>query len=216
MKDTDKVAIREKDGQGPIQDFLAAEAKRHKVWIVGGSVPWRRRAPTRSATLPRLRRRGQARGPLRPRSTSSASTWGRRSTPRSVHRAGAAVSRSSRLMASWASRVLRLRFPELYRAMGEVDFIFVPSAFTKRRARRTGTARCAPAPSRTSATWWRRRRAATRERARDPRPHHDRGPVGVVLDRLPRGSGLWCRREPTYQAKIRRSLPALKHRTIKS
>src|SRR5881394_3626064 len=38
MKDTDKVAVREKDGDGPIQAFLSAESKRHKVWIVGGSV----------------------------------------------------------------------------------------------------------------------------------------------------------------------------------
>ena len=37
MKDTDKVAARERDGVGPIQDFLAAEAKRHKAWIVGVS-----------------------------------------------------------------------------------------------------------------------------------------------------------------------------------
>ena len=39
MKDTDKVAARERDNDGPIQSFLSAEAKRHRVWIVGGSVP---------------------------------------------------------------------------------------------------------------------------------------------------------------------------------
>jgi hypothetical protein len=39
MKDTDKVAARERDGRGPIQDFLADTARRHKVWIVGGSAP---------------------------------------------------------------------------------------------------------------------------------------------------------------------------------
>src|SRR5205814_9103268 len=39
MKDTDKVDARERDGEGPIQSFLAAAAKRHRVWIVGGSVP---------------------------------------------------------------------------------------------------------------------------------------------------------------------------------
>src|SRR5512132_3480111 len=37
MKDTDKVAVRERDGEGPIQAFLSAEARRHKVWLVGGS-----------------------------------------------------------------------------------------------------------------------------------------------------------------------------------
>ena len=39
MRDRDKVAVREKDGAGPIQDFLAATAARHGVWLVGGSVP---------------------------------------------------------------------------------------------------------------------------------------------------------------------------------
>src|SRR5213075_879562 len=39
MKDTDKVAAREADGAGPIQSFLSEQAKRHRVWVVGGSVP---------------------------------------------------------------------------------------------------------------------------------------------------------------------------------
>src|SRR5690349_9712622 len=39
MKETDKVAARERDGHGPIQEFLSEQAKRHRVWIVGGSVP---------------------------------------------------------------------------------------------------------------------------------------------------------------------------------
>ena len=39
MRDTDKVAAKEKDGAGPIQEFLAGTAKRHGVWLVGGSVP---------------------------------------------------------------------------------------------------------------------------------------------------------------------------------
>jgi nitrilase len=41
-------------------------------------------------------------------------------------------------------------------------------------------------------------------------------PWGVVLDRLPRGSGVVVAGvNPTYQAKIRRSLPALVHKTIR-
>ena len=39
MKDTDKVAARETEGKGPIQKFLAAQAKKHRIWLVGGSVP---------------------------------------------------------------------------------------------------------------------------------------------------------------------------------
>ncbi|MCX8116294.1 MAG: carbon-nitrogen hydrolase family protein, partial [Burkholderiaceae bacterium] len=39
LKDTDKVAVREQPGKGPIQAFLAAQAKKHGIWLVGGSVP---------------------------------------------------------------------------------------------------------------------------------------------------------------------------------
>ncbi|MFA7580307.1 carbon-nitrogen hydrolase family protein [Castellaniella sp.] len=36
---TDKRSIAETAGQGPIQDFLAGQARQHKIWLVGGSVP---------------------------------------------------------------------------------------------------------------------------------------------------------------------------------
>jgi nitrilase len=38
-RDRDKVAIREADGSGPIQDFLAGQAQRHHIWLVGGTLP---------------------------------------------------------------------------------------------------------------------------------------------------------------------------------
>ncbi len=37
--DADKVRVREKPGSGPIQDFLADAARRHALWIVGGTLP---------------------------------------------------------------------------------------------------------------------------------------------------------------------------------
>src|SRR6185503_13444152 len=45
MKDTDKVAVREREGGGPIQDFLSGAAKKHGIWLVGGSVPLECDAP---------------------------------------------------------------------------------------------------------------------------------------------------------------------------
>src|SRR5512140_733359 len=39
LRDRDKVMVREADGRGPIQDFLAQAAARNKVWLVGGSAP---------------------------------------------------------------------------------------------------------------------------------------------------------------------------------
>ena len=39
MKDHDKVKVREEEGKGPIQQFLSETAEKHKIWLVGGSVP---------------------------------------------------------------------------------------------------------------------------------------------------------------------------------
>ncbi len=36
---SDKFAVREPFGQGPIQTFLSTQAKTNKVWIVGGTIP---------------------------------------------------------------------------------------------------------------------------------------------------------------------------------
>jgi predicted amidohydrolase len=41
QRDDDKLAIAEADGDGPIQSFLADAARRHGVWIVGGTLPIR-------------------------------------------------------------------------------------------------------------------------------------------------------------------------------
>ena len=35
----DKVAVKEAEGSGQIQDFLAQQADRHNIWLVGGTVP---------------------------------------------------------------------------------------------------------------------------------------------------------------------------------
>ena len=40
-RETDKLAIREVQGSGPVQDFLAEQALRHRLWLVGGTIPLR-------------------------------------------------------------------------------------------------------------------------------------------------------------------------------
>ncbi len=49
LKDADKRAVAEADGSGPAQDFLAATARRLRLWIVGGTVPLRAGADGRVA-----------------------------------------------------------------------------------------------------------------------------------------------------------------------
>ncbi len=46
-QDSDKVAVREVDGHGPIQDFLATQARQHGVWLVGGTLPLEAPEPDR-------------------------------------------------------------------------------------------------------------------------------------------------------------------------
>ncbi|MEO8400769.1 MAG: carbon-nitrogen hydrolase family protein [Gammaproteobacteria bacterium] len=37
--ETDKLTLREEFGCGPIQDFLSAQAAKHSIWLVGGTIP---------------------------------------------------------------------------------------------------------------------------------------------------------------------------------
>lgn len=47
MSEFDKVKIREADGSGPIQAFLVEQAKKHGIWLVGGTVPLAAHDPDR-------------------------------------------------------------------------------------------------------------------------------------------------------------------------
>jgi nitrilase len=37
--DRDKLALAEREGEGPIQAFLAAQAEAHGLWVIGGTLP---------------------------------------------------------------------------------------------------------------------------------------------------------------------------------
>jgi nitrilase len=109
-----------------------------------------------------------------------------------------------------------LRFPELYRAMKEVDIILVPSAFTETtgrahwetllRARAIENLAYVVAPAQGG------RHANGRE------THGDTmivDPWGVVLDRLPSGAGVVIADvNLSHLQGLRRNLPALSHRTL--
>lgn len=46
-QERDKLALRETDGDGPIQSFLADAARKHKMWLVGGTAPLAAESPDR-------------------------------------------------------------------------------------------------------------------------------------------------------------------------
>jgi nitrilase len=39
QQESDKLAVRETEGEGPLQTFLSRQAARYKLWIVGGTIP---------------------------------------------------------------------------------------------------------------------------------------------------------------------------------
>ena len=45
MKDTDKVAVRERPGDGPIQRWMSEIAAKHRIWLIGGSIPMESNVP---------------------------------------------------------------------------------------------------------------------------------------------------------------------------
>ncbi len=44
-QERDRLGVAESDGSGPIQDFLSSQARAHQLWILGGTIALRARAP---------------------------------------------------------------------------------------------------------------------------------------------------------------------------
>nr|WP_223264535.1 carbon-nitrogen hydrolase family protein [Sulfuriferula plumbiphila] len=217
-KDTDKVAAREEEGKGPIQKFLASAAKKHKIWLVGGSVPLACDNPkkVRNSCLVY-----DDKGKLVAR-YDKIHLFGldlgveHYQEEKTIEPGDQIVVLDSPFGRIGLSVCYDLRFPELYRAMPNVDIILVPSAFTATtgkahfetlvRARAIENLAYVIAPAQGGY------HLSGRE------THGDTmivDPWGVVLDRLPRGSGVvMAGINPAYQASLRKSLPALKHRTL--
>lgn len=219
LKESDKVNAREEEGKGPIQDFLSKTAKKHKVWLIGGSVPLACDAANkvRNSCLV-FDDKGKQVARYDKIHLFGLKLGNEHYTEEKTIEAGdTVIVIDSPFGKIGLSICYDLRFPELYRAMGEVSIIVVPSAFTDT----TGKAH-----------WESLIRARAIENlsyviAPAQGGYHISGrethgnsmivdPWGVVLDRLPRGSGVvMATMNPTYQESLRKSLPALKHRTIK-
>jgi predicted amidohydrolase len=135
--DTDKVALREADGHGPIQDFLADQARQHRVCLVGGTLPLI--APENERVLNSLLVYGPAGERVarydkihlfRFNKGKEDYDEARTIAPgKEVASFKLATEDGVRLRVG-LSICYDLRFPELYRAMPQPDLILVPSAFT--------------------------------------------------------------------------------------
>ena len=133
MKDTDKVAARERDGEGPIQAFLSEQARRHRCWIVGGSVPMEASVPEKVRNACLIYNLEGERVARYDKIHLFGFEMGqeRYSEERTIEPGAKICTVDSPYGRLGISVCYDLRFPELYRAMGDVDLILVPSAFTE-------------------------------------------------------------------------------------
>ncbi|HEX8874029.1 MAG TPA: carbon-nitrogen hydrolase family protein [Nitrosospira sp.] len=218
MRDADRVAARELDNSGPIQEFLSDTARRLGIWLVGGSVPLASSRPDkiRNSCLV-YDDQGEQVARYDKIHLFGLELGNERYAEEETIEAGCGVvSLESPFGRIGLSICYDLRFPELYRSMGKVDIIFAPAAFTATtgkahwetliRARAIENLAYVVAPAQTG------RHLNGRE------THGDSmivDPWGVVLARLPSGSGVVVAdMNPEYQAGLRDSLPALNHRTL--
>lgn len=135
-KDTDKVAVREPYGDGPIQACLANLASRHHVWILGGSVPLVANSDDRvrnsllvfdpsGKRVSRYDKIHLFNFQNSEQSFDEARTNEPGNTPVAID-----IPVAEDTLRVGLSICYDLRFPELYRALGKCDLIVVPSAFT--------------------------------------------------------------------------------------
>ncbi|MES3022907.1 MAG: carbon-nitrogen hydrolase family protein [Pseudomonadota bacterium] len=218
MNEHDKVALAEAPGDGPLQDFMAGAAREHGIWLVGGTLPLRSSEPGRvmnttlvygpdgvlASRYDKIHLFGFNKGDENydeARTIVPGEAVGGFEAP--FGRVGLSV-------------CYDLRFPELYRAMGECALIVVPAAFTHT----TGQAH------------WEvllRARAienqcyvlAAAQGGRHPNGRRTWGqsmlvdPWGTVVDQLTEGEGVVKGAiDAELLASVRASLPALRHRKL--
>ncbi len=216
--ETDKVGVREADGSGPIQSFLAETAARHGIWLIGGSIPLAAADPAkvlnstvvydpagkRVARYDKIHLFGFRKGAEQ---YNESATIAAGDTPVAFAADGFRVG---------LSICYDLRFPELYRSLGACDLLVVPAAFTETTGR---------------AHWEILLRARAIEnqcyvlaigqggRHENGRETHGNSmlvdPWGTILDRKLKGPGIVIGDvDPAFIAETRASLPALQHRVL--
>lgn len=216
--DSERLAAREVEGSGPIQQFLAATAKQHGIWLVGGSIPLQANDPAK------LRNSCLVFGPDGQRIAryDKIHLFGFHKGEESYDEA-ATIEAGDQLVAFDApcGRVglgicYDLRFPEFFRALGDVNLLILPAAFTETTGR---------------AHWEILLRAraienqcfllASAQGGRHPSGRMTHGnsmlisPWGEVLARMDKGEGVVLGElEINRLIEARDSLPALRHRKL--
>jgi predicted amidohydrolase len=218
ISDADKVRVREFDGHGPIQDFLASSAREHAIWLIGGSLPLLAEQPEKVLnSCLAYNPQGQ-----RVARYDKIHLFGFRQGDECYDES--ATIEAGRQVVGFATPFGRvglsicydLRFPELYRALGVTDLLVIPAAFTETTGR---------------AHWEILLRARAIEnqcyvlavaqagRHENGRETHGNSmlidPWGVIIARQAKGPGVIIGElDPNRLAEVRANLPALRHRVM--
>jgi predicted amidohydrolase len=221
-RDTDKLALAEPAGAGPIQDFLSGLARAHGVWLVGGTLPVSAAPGPSGRVLNRccvFAPDGAAAGHYDKLHLFAFDNGTESYDEGRTLQAGAApVALQAGALRLGLSVCYDLRFPELYRALMDppCDVLVVPAAFTYTtgqahwelllRARAVENQCYVLAPA----------QGGTHVNGRRTWGHSMVvGPWGEVLDVLPEGEGVVCAEvEPARLQQVRTQLPALQHRRL--
>lgn len=214
----DKLAVAENDGDGPQQAFLAAAARRHGVHLVGGCVPIRTADPgrVRSACL--------VHGPDGERVARYDKMHLFAFSDGDEHYDEARTIAPGETLGWFDAPFGRvglsicydIRFPELYRALGDCALILVPAAFTVPTGRahwelllraRAVENQCYVLASAQGGTHPGGRRTHGHSMLVDP--------WGSVVARLEQGPGVVAGDVDMDEiANVRRKLPAFAHRRL--
>jgi nitrilase len=216
--DADRLAAREVDGEGPIQSFLAQTARQHGLWLIGGSIPLMAEDPAklRNSCLvfdPRGQRVARYDKIHLFGFNKGEEAYDESAT---IERGDDVVAFDSPLGRIGIAICYDLRFPELFRAIGNVDLLVLPAAFTETTGR---------------AHWELLLRAravenqcyvlAAAQGGQHPNGRMTHGnsmvidPWGEVLARMDKGEGIvMAELDRQRLVEVRTSLPALKHRIL--
>jgi len=218
MSENDKLAVREQPGVGAIQDFLAGQARTHRIWLVGGSIPLLANdaAKVRNALLVFNDRGEQVARYDKIHLFNLELGNEQYHEARTIEAGDQIVTVETPFGRMGLAICYDLRFPELFRAMKNVDFFVLPAAFTATTGKMHWEVLVRARAIENLAYVIASAQGGYHVNGRETHGHSMIvDPWGRVLDELPRGSGVVVADiNPAYQASIRASLPALSHRTL--
>ena len=218
LTESDKIAVRELPGNGVIQTFLSETARKNKVWLVGGSIPLLANSPNKvfNSCLVFNDHGEQVARYDKMHLFNLVLGNEQYNEARTIEPGNQVVVVDSPFGRFGLAICYDLRFPELFRAMKDVDIIVIPAAFTETTGKMHWEVLVRARAIENLAYVVASAQGGYHVSGRETHGHSMIvDPWGRVLDQLARGSGVVVAEvNPSYQASLRSSLPALSHRIL--